>query len=123
MIETTRWNLDWIPHKEIGWTDIGEKFTRYQLLKIKWLNIYLHRVDAKQVPPYCHDHPWNFLAILLWPGYMEQINGIWHRRWPLQVLYRPAVTAHNVITPFGVSWSLVFTGPKIRQWNRELRCE
>lgn len=113
----------WLRYKEIGWTEHGEKFTRYALFKSERLNIYLHQVDAQTAPPHCHDHPWNFLAILLWPGYMEQIDGVWYRRWPLQMLWRPAATAHNVITPFGVSWSLVFTGSKIRNWNRFAKCE
>lgn len=36
-----------LPHKEIGWQDIGEVFYRYQLLKTKWVNVYLHQLDAE----------------------------------------------------------------------------
>src|SRR5215469_5973212 len=101
-----------VPFKEIGWTEIGEKFTRYALLKTRWFNIYLHQLSAPNWHPECHDHPWGFTTLLLWNGYLEQIGTKFHRRWPGMVLWRPATFAHNVITPYGTSWSLIFTGPK-----------
>src|ERR1700722_3982914 len=60
--------------KEIGWYDIGEKFTRYQLIKTRWFNIYLHQLTAPNWHPECHDHPWGFVAILLRKGYYEQVG-------------------------------------------------
>lgn len=39
------------------------------------------------------------------------------RRYPGQILYRPASHAHDVITPFGRSWSLVVTGRKAHKWG------
>lgn len=105
-----------IPFKEIGWTEIGEKFTRYQILKTRWFNIYLHQLDAPNWHPTCHDHPWNFITILLWNGYQEFSEGKFWRRRAGSILYRPANFAHNVITPYGTSWSLIFTTKKTRDW-------
>lgn len=103
-------------HKEIGWKEIGESFTRYTLFRCYWFNIYLHQLFAPNKHPHCHDHPWDFLAIVLWGGYWESINGKTHWRWPGSVLYRPAETKHNVVTK-GTNWSLVVTGPKRRPWK------
>ena len=38
------WLRRCVTHKELGWKEIGEKFTRFVLLKTRWLSVYL--------PPY-----------------------------------------------------------------------
>ncbi len=108
-----------LPHKEIGWTEIGEEFTRYTLLKTPWFAVYLHRLFCPNIPPHCHDHPWPFVAILLKNGYQEQSAGDewWVTRRPGDVLYRPATWSHNIYTPAGVSWSVILRGPKQRDWG------
>lgn len=103
--------------KEIGWEEIGEKFTRYVLLKTKWFSIYVHQLWAPSWHPECHDHPWWFLTLLLKGGYLEKVNGKNFHRHPGMVLYRPGSFSHNVITPYGVSWSLIIAGPKSRDWG------
>lgn len=104
-------------HKEIGWSEIGEEFTRYFLVKSRFGNIYLHQLNAPKWHPECHDHPWGFVAILLRRGYTERIGTVDYRRRPGQVLFRPATFLHNVITPYGTSWSLIITKPKSREWG------
>lgn len=113
-----------LSHKEIGWQEIGEVFYRYQLLKTKWINVYLHQLEAPEWHPVgCHDHPWWFVTVLLKGGYLEKQNGrrekggVLKRRYPGQILYRPASHAHDVITPYGRSWSLVVTGRKSHSWG------
>jgi len=107
----------YLKYKEIGWSEIGERFTRYALFKSRWVNIYLHQLYAPSWHPECHDHPWGFLTILLRNGYLERIGTKDYRRWPGMILWRPATFAHNVITPYGTSWSLIITGPKARDWG------
>jgi len=106
-----------LPHKDIGWAEIGEKFTRYTLVKTPWIRVYLHQLDAPAWHPDCHDHPWSFIAILLRSGYLERVGTEDFRRRPVSILWRPAEFVHNVITPYGTSWSLIFTGPKVREWS------
>lgn len=108
--------LRYLPHKDIGWKEIGEKFTRYTLANTRWFRVYLHQLDAPEWHPQCHSHPWDFVALLLWRGYYEQIEGKVHRRRPGSILWRPAETIHNVVTK-GTSWSLIVTGPKRREWS------
>lgn len=110
------------PWKEIGWSEIGEKFTRYALLRTRWFNVYLHQLYAPNWHPECHDHPWGFIAILLRRGYLERVGARDYRRRVGSILFRPAVFAHNVITPYGTSWSIIFTTPKSREWGF-LPCE
>lgn len=111
------WLRKHLRHKELGWPDIKEEFTRYQLLKTRWFNIYLHRLYAPILSPDCHDHPWWFITLLLWNGYLESNGKFTKRRWPGMILYRPAEFIHNVVTPYGVSWSLILAGPKSRDWG------
>jgi len=103
--------------KDIGWKEINEEFTRYTLLKTPWFNIYLHELYAPEWHPDCHDHPWSFITIILWRGYLEQVGTKLYRRRSGAVLYRPAEFLHNVITPYGRAWSLIFTTPKKREWG------
>lgn len=103
--------------KEIGWTDIGESFTRYQLWRTRWFNVYLHQLTAPAWHPECHDHPWGFVAVLLKSGYLEDFQGSKTRRRVGSVLLRRATDSHNVITPYGESWSLILTTKKSRDWG------
>lgn len=106
----------WFPQQEIGWTEIGEEFTRFTLFKTPWLRLYLHRLKAETAHEACHDHPWDFLSLLLWGGYSEFHDGRWTHYSAGSVLYRPAEWQHIVVTQ-GVSWSLVLTGGKRRAWG------
>jgi hypothetical protein len=103
-------------HKEIGWTEIGEEFTRFTLLKTRWFTIYLHKLDAPQWHPECHDHPWHFWTLILWGGYWESSKQGLHWRGPGRILYRTAKFQHNVVTK-GVGWSIILTSHKKRDWG------
>jgi hypothetical protein len=117
------------PYKEIGWHDIGEVFYRWRILKLFGYQLYLHRLYAPNWHSQCHDHPWNFWALILSGGYFEKITGrntnhgldcgnntYWRR--PGSLLYRPAAFKHNVVTPKNkVNWSLVLMAPKSRDWG------
>lgn len=102
--------------------EIGEVFTRYTIMSCPWGSIYLHRLFAPVPHPQCHDHPWSFVAILLAGGYREYHRGVWTDRRPGSVLFRPAHYAHNVVT-HGVSWSVIFTGPRTRAWGFTDTCD
>lgn len=114
--------LRWPWQRQIGWAEIGEDFTRYTLFTCRWGTIYLHRLIAPTPHPQCHDHPWAFVAILLAGGYREYHQGTWVQHRPGTILYRPARFAHNVVTD-GVSWSIIFTGPRTRQWGFTESCD
>ena len=106
----------WLPYREMGWKEIGETFYRWVALTTPWMVVYIHYVDAKQWHKECHDHPWDFWALILAGGYWEDFRG--RRDWqrPLTLLYRPARSRHNVMTPTR-SWSLVVRGRTKRKWG------
>lgn len=107
-----------LPSKELGYTEKGEEFTRYTLLKTRWFNVYLHRLRCPNNVDFCHDHPWRFWAFLLIGGYKEELNGAPARwRYPGSVLYRPETCKHNVWTGDRTNWSIIVTGPKMREWG------
>lgn len=117
----------WLPYKDLGWLDIGEVFTRFQLIKTRWFSLYLHRLDCPREHPHCHDHPWWFVTLILWGGYWEKAYHdtsfslpYWRWQRPGKILYRPAEWKHSVITPVLPNrpmWSLVLVGPKSREWG------
>lgn len=123
--------MNWPPRKEIGWEEIGEKFTRFFLFKSRFFNVYLHKLNAPNWHPECHDHPWSFLSIILRRGYLEKAwydgGGYMEQGWvtkkiyPGMVIWRRAEHVHNVVTN-GTAWSLIITGPKRRQWGM-VACE
>ena len=107
-----------VTHKELGWKEIGEKFTRFVLLKTRWLSVYLHKLDAPVRHPQCHDHPWHFWVLVLGHGYYEEMRGrtVWRR--PGSVLYRPAASLHNTITVAGrPNWSVIVVSGRKRDWG------
>ena len=96
--------------------------TRYYLLDKKWMQICIHvfhRSDFDDM----HDHPWNFLSIILWGGYLEETMGYKRRRqrkrvWPGMFLFRRATHRHRVVLKNEKkAVSLVFMGPYIREWG------
>jgi hypothetical protein len=105
----------WFQHRELGWEEIGETFTRFTLLKTPFFTVYLHKLDAPELHPECHDHPWHFWTCILAGGYWEHTDRgvVW--RGPGSVLYRPATFTHNVVTR-GVGWSVILASKKVRDW-------
>jgi hypothetical protein len=108
----------WFEYKEIGWAEVGEIFTRWTLFKRPWLNIYIHRMWAPRPHPHgCHDHPWSFIAIILWGGYYETMRGRTVWRGPGSLLFRPATSSHQTLTDRRPHWSIIIAGAKIRGWG------
>jgi hypothetical protein len=105
-----------IPHQDMGWEEIQEKFTRFTLLSNRFFTVHLHRLEAPQWHPDCHDHPWSFVTLILRGGYEEQVGDKVYWRRPGTVLYRPAEFSHNVRTR-GVAWSLIVRGRQRREWG------
>lgn len=104
--------------KELGWKEIGEKFTRWTLFKCRWFAVYLHKLDAPVRHPKCHDHPWHFWGLVLWGGYWEEKGGRVTWRAPGSVFYRTARSIHNTITRAGrPNWSIILASKKVRKWG------
>ena len=73
-----------------------------------------HRDD----PDAMHCHPWNFVSLIMGPGYYEEtVRGRFWRS-PLSVLFRRANHRHRIALDHGRRcWTLVVTGPNARSWG------
>lgn len=58
--------------RELGWSEIGEVFTRFILVETRLFSVFVHRAVAERWHPQCHDHPWSFVALILRGGYEER---------------------------------------------------
>lgn len=92
--------------------------TRLRIIQTPWFGIYLHRIGTPDSRPTLHDHPWNFVAIVLRGGYIEHrdYSGYGHAiRW---VNAKRAEDTHWIDwlgrTP---TWTLMFTGRRRREWG------
>ncbi len=92
-------------------------FKRWRLLATPWLNIYIHGIYEKDEEAHMHDHPWNFLSIILSGGYVEQTEQGFSDRRFLNVKYCKADKTHRIFSLFNNTYTLVITGKKFRNWG------
>jgi hypothetical protein len=97
--------------------------TRWWLVKTPWGGIALHKMMAGDARTTIHDHPFNFLSIVLRGGYIER------RRRPhtLSIRERHVVRhvnrvhtydAHSIIELLRVpTWTLLLVGRHQRTWG------
>ena len=82
-----------------------------------WGSIRLHHWRAPDDPRHRHDHPWSFVTFVLKGGYTDlSPSGDQHLRAPA-VQYRDATHQHTVVPDPGGAWTIIVTGPKIREWG------
>lgn len=91
------------------------------------LAVRIHHILRSDDDRVFHDHPWNYLTIILRGGYTEVVpvfvDGIYtgeRRTWrgPGSILFRRAEHWHRLEVPPGESaWTLFITGRKRQQWG------
>ena len=110
----------------------GEPYlTRWRLIHTPWFGILLHKIDGPDPDQDPHDHPWNFISIVLRGGYTEQLTALiplsstkrirattfqsWN--W-LSVHKMPLGKYHKIVTLHKKpTWTLILTGPRKREWG------
>lgn len=104
--------------------DEGEQtpyMLRWTIFKCKLFQIFLHKFLRSDID--CmHDHPWNFISIILKGSYREIYKLEYTARVKYcsvgTILYRKATHIHKVELPFDKPcWTLVLTGRSKRQWG------
>lgn len=105
----------------------GEVYlTRWYLVSTPWFGVYLHRFDGPDPDADPHDHPWNFVTMVLRGGYDEEalrrhgdvleVVDCHHR--PLVPRRRTLDTRHKVARLWRVpTWTLVVVGRRQREWG------
>lgn len=116
--------------------------TRYTLASLAGIEVFLHvfhRSDSDEL----HDHPWPFVSLILWRGYVEEVASrsaadgdrsvdggrrvysetrykLTRRKrvWPGMLLFRRASHAHRVeLVREKPAITLVLTGRQVRRWG------
>lgn len=95
---------------------------RIFLFRSKYLCIFLHNIRLPDDDRDPHDHPWNFLGIVLWGGYSEMrysrggARRLTFRATP-SIAFRKATDIHRIKTVLPNTWTLIITGPKVNNWG------
>lgn len=128
--------------KEIRSKDGVLHFKRWRILETPWLNIYVHGIYKEDEEAHMHDHPWNYLSIVLRGYFSEKILNYdvitaygkvsrdgkpreWKSRrleekvvGPSSFIYRKAETFHKITKLHSNSvYTLFFTGKRKREWG------
>ena len=103
---------------------------RWTLFETRWLSARLHHIATPDLDRHLHDHPWNFLSIVLAGGYVEERPWtiepcfwsdsdseikIASYRSPGSVALRRATDRHLISFVQSDTWSLFIYG-RVRQW-------
>lgn len=94
-------------------------FTRYTLAKFgRFGNLYLHHFHRDDNRSEHHDHPWNFVSVVLWGGYIEHTpDGKARRKLPGMILFRRAKWAHYTTLIGKSAVTLVWVSSRKREWG------
>lgn len=97
--------------------------TRYSLFNVYFFSAKIH-VIHKSDPEEPHDHPWNYVSIILKGGYWEVTNSYpraldvlkWHK--PGSILFRNGNKLHRLVVPVSKKCvSLILCSKKYRDWG------
>lgn len=89
---------------------------RLRIIQTPWFSVFLHRFHTPDVPIF-HDHPWNFVSIVMRGGYTEaRPHDVRRRiRWFNRVR---ASDAHYIESLDGDAvWTLLLVGRRQRNWG------
>lgn len=96
--------------------------TRWYIFDCKFFGIKLHKIVMSDYDC-CHDHPWDFISIILKGGYVEHTeikstliekeSRIYH---PGSILFRKAEHRHK-LEIHQPCWTLVLTLKRRRKWG------
>jgi hypothetical protein len=109
--------------------DIGAEgdpyLDRLRIIQTPWLSVYLHHIHRPDRDADPHDHPWDFISLVLSGSYTELL---WRdktcassfrtrerRRWSVGRTRRQA--AHIITGIEGPLWTLVITGRRRGEWG------
>lgn len=88
------------------------------IFKTKRVTCMLHKFCRSDEDRALHDHPWSFVTIILWRGYLEHTPTGVKRKYPGMILFRRAEWRHRVeLLDNKPSWTLVFHFRRRREWG------
>lgn len=114
----------WLLIKEIKSKEGIVHFRRYCLLSTYWFNVYIHQILKSDEDNHFHDHPFDFISLILKGSYEEFYSKAPHhltvfckKYLPVQVARHQAEDAHKLTLLTPEVWTLVFTSKRKRTWG------
>lgn len=101
----------------------GNYLTRWRIVQTPLFGVYLHRFEGPDPRPTLHDHPWNFLSLVLRGGYTEFTPDVKdfiyaESREVRRFNRKRATDFHWIATLKRVpTWTLMFAGRRKRVWG------
>lgn len=96
---------------------------RLRIVQTPWFAVYLHAIHRPDHDQELHDHPWDFVSLVLRGSYIEQTpccEGCPFRRHRLVrwINSKRAEDAHRIVrVDRAPTWTLVFCGRRRREWG------
>ena len=126
--------------KEVITDESGSPYIkRWRILETPWFGIFVHKILRSDSDRHLHDHPWNFLTILLKGDYIEELGSVKNnvlmsvdiierKRWSIirhkaEDLHRITLKEKRTVKDFCLNlnpkpvWTLFITGRKRREWG------
>ena len=103
---------------------------RWTLVRTPLGSLMVHKMCRSDYERALHDHPWNFVSVVLKGFYWEAVGPgarVMRKRW--SVAYRPATWKHRVVLPLARGefinnppkhepcWTLVLCSRRLRSWG------
>lgn len=92
---------------------------RWYMFRTKPFAIFLHKFVKSDEDRALHDHPWCFIVIPIWMGYIEYSKAGKTRVWPIwSTAYRDCCYQHRVeLINDNPSWSIFIRFRRQREWG------
>lgn len=110
--------------KEIVSKEGEVHFRRYRLFACPLLRIYVHQILRSDLDYDMHDHPWNFVSLILEGAYKEESTyapswqQVWTRKfYSFDLVNHKASDAHRLTLISSEVWTLVFAWGWTRPWG------
>ena len=108
-----------------NYIDLPNYLLRFTLLQTKRLHIRLHTILAADGTPYLHNHPFNYISVIISGGYTEQfldnknLKTIIHKRFSF--IKRKNTDFHRILSVESKTKTLFFAFNKENNWELKKR--
>ena len=106
-------------------SDIGDYMHRW-ILRTPWFTLRLHHILRSDAGRDFHDHPFSFVSLILWGGYIEHRppclcgtgapDTLCRRFGPGSIVRRRAADLHRLELA-APAWTFVIATPYFRKWG------
>lgn len=108
--------------KEIKSKDGVVHFRRWRIISTPWFTINLHGIYKADEDLHLHNHPWNFISLVLKGWYVEELESCkLNLRSPFSIAMRKKERFHKIETLITKSvYTLNFMWGKENKWGYEV---